>query len=198
MASVLFSAFLRLLALNSLHAIYYASSFVVLSALRRAGAGKSSRLAFLELQFQGELDLSRRPEISGREPRALNDPERCARRRQHRIAKIRMVENVEQFGAELHVEPLGYFRVFGHRKIGVQEVRSDNRISPKGPGMTGAGNDGIDPEARRGRVAAGRNVAEGAGDRKRCIGRRRARRNAGAPPVGVPLNGSQSTGLLKY
>ena len=99
-------------------------------------------VGFLELQFQRELDLPRRPEVSGREPCALNDPKGSAGRRQHWIAKIRVVENVEHFGAELHVEPLGYLRVFGHRKIGVQEVRSDNRISPKGPGMTGAGNDG--------------------------------------------------------
>ena len=98
-----------------------------------------------------------------------------------------MVENVEHFGAKLHVEPLGYFGVFGHRKIGVQEARSDNRISPKRAGMTCAGNDGVGLEVRRGRVAAGRNIAEGARDRKRRIGRRSARRNRRGSSGGRPV-----------
>jgi len=45
----------------------------------------------------------------------------------------------------------------------------------------------MDLEARRGRVAAGRNVTEGAGDRKRRIGRRRARRNRRGSSGGRPV-----------
>ena len=88
----------------------------------------------LELQLQCELDLPRRPEVSGREPRALDDPERSARRRQDWIAKVRMVEYVEKFRAELQVEPLGYFCVLGHRKSVLRKFGPTIVFLPSDPG----------------------------------------------------------------
>src|SRR5262249_51469150 len=151
----------------------------------------------LELQLQCELDLPRRPEVSGREPRALDDPERSARRRQDWIAKVRMVEYVEKFRAELQVEPLGYFCVLGHRKIGVEKVRSDNRVSSERSRMTGAGNDRVGLKARRRRVAADRNIAERAGYRKSRIRRGGARRSRRRTSRGRPVERLTEDGIAE-
>jgi len=153
--------------------------------------------ASLELQLQCELDLPSRPEVSRGEPRALDDPEGTARRRQHCIAKIRMVEDVEHLRAELQVEPLGYPRVFRHRKIGVREVWSHNRISSERPGTTRAGNDGVDLKARRRRVRAQRNVAERARYRKRRIRRGPARRNRGCSSGRRPVERLTQRGVAE-
>jgi len=55
----------------------------------------------------------------------------------------------------------------------------------------------MDLEARRGRVAAGRNVTEGAGDRKRRIGRRRARRNRRGSSGGRPVERLTKRGVAE-
>jgi hypothetical protein len=60
----------------------------------------------LELELQRELHLPRRTEVAGREARVLNNAERAGSGGQHGVAEVRVVEQVEELGADLQVEPL--------------------------------------------------------------------------------------------
>lgn len=49
-------------------------------------------------------------------------PERCGIPGLIRISEIRMVENIDHFGAELEFSPLFHREVFEHREVGVFEL----------------------------------------------------------------------------
>src|ERR1700735_1916769 len=95
------------------------------------------RSPWLELQLERELHLTRRTEVPGREARALDLAESRRSGGQHRVAKVRMIEQIEQFGAELQVKALGDFGVLGHGEVGVNEIRPGERVSAQIAGMAG-------------------------------------------------------------
>ena len=127
----------------------------------------------LKQQLQCELNLPRRTEVTRGESHAENLAERGAGYRVAGVAQVGMVENVEQLGTELQVEPFRDFRVLDDGEVGIDEIRTRQRIASGASGMTATGNDGIDavPGGPRSRVLGGgaertRNLIRGI----RCIG----------------------------
>ena len=74
-------------------------------------------------QLQRELDLSGRTEIARREPRRGDLSERAG---YHvvRVAKVGVIENVEQLCPELQVELFRDLRVFDDGEVRIHEVWS--------------------------------------------------------------------------
>ena len=89
----------------------------------------------LEQKLQGKLDLSRRAEISCREARRLDCTERSASRCEHRIAEVRMVEDIEHLASELEIEFLTDLCIFCDREIRIKEVGSSDGITAEVAGM---------------------------------------------------------------
>jgi hypothetical protein len=126
-----------------------------------------------ELQFQGELDLAGRAEVSGGETGVADDSESGAAGYEGEvgIAEVRLVEDVEELGAELEVHALGEFGVFDDGEIGVQESRAGNGVASEIAevasgcvGGIGAGNGkGIDVAEPVARPAGGGNGADQVG-----------------------------------
>lgn len=82
----------------------------------------------LKLQLQRELNLARGAEVAGRETRAVDQPKGGRSENQIGISEVRMVENVEYFGAELRVEPLRDLGVFDQGEVRVHEGWAYNRV----------------------------------------------------------------------
>ena len=88
----------------------------------------------LPQQLQAELNLPR-----GRGRRG-NDARRCGRQHSRgrreddrvRIVEIGAIENIEQLGPELKVEPLREQEFFGHGEIGFREAGSLQEIARRG------------------------------------------------------------------
>ena len=80
-------------------------------------------------QLQSELNLPRRAEIARREACAGDDSKRAAGCGQHWIPKIGVIENIEKLAAELQVEPFGYLRVLGYRKVCVHKAGAGDGIA---------------------------------------------------------------------
>ena len=78
----------------------------------RHGAKHELSGAGLELDFQRQLQLTRRAEVACRKACAGDPSERGALGIQIGVAKVGMIEHVKGFGAELHVHALRDLRVF--------------------------------------------------------------------------------------
>ena len=117
-----------------------------------------------ELQQQRELDLASRAEVSRGETGAADDPKRLAGCGEDGVAKIGMVEDIEQFGAELQIEAFGDLRILGDREIGVDESRTGDGVAAKAAWMARARHDWIS-------VASGLSgrAVEQAGYGQRCV-----------------------------
>jgi hypothetical protein len=78
-----------------------------------------------ENQLQSKLNLPRRAKVPGREPRARDFAESCARRTEgeSRIPEVRMIKDVEHFSTELQIQLLRQFRVLDDRKVRVDKTR---------------------------------------------------------------------------
>ena len=127
----------------------------------------------LEQYFQGKLDLPRGTEIASREAGTRDVAEGPAGRGKNGIAKVGMVENIEELGPELESKSFRDLRVFGDREIGVEEIGSGDGIAAQGSRMARARDDRINSKVWRSRNIADRNAAEGAGNRERSIRRGR-------------------------
>ena len=59
----------------------------------------------------------------------------CKEGRQEWICKIRVIDDVEEICAELHLQPFVYRRVFIESKVPLLESRAEERIAPFGAVM---------------------------------------------------------------
>ena len=85
-----------------------------------------------------------------------------------------MIENVEEFAAELKIEFFGDLGVLGNGEIGIEEVGADNGVAAQVSGVTGAGDDGIGTSTGLSGCAV-----ECARHGKGCVRRRGAIRDGG-------------------
>src|SRR4051812_755016 len=85
-----------------------------------------------------------------------------------------MIEYVEDFTSELEIESFGNPRIFRDRKIGVDEIRSNDGVTSQASWMATAGHDWIDLEIWGSGSRADRYIAEGTRDCKRGVRRCRA------------------------
>src|ERR1700681_3339093 len=99
-----------------------------------------------ELQLQGELNLARRAEVARRKA-CRRDPSEAAGwirvlcrgswNREIRIPKVRVVEKIEHFRAELQVDPFRKLRVLDRREVRIHETRTRHGITPQIAKMAG-------------------------------------------------------------
>jgi|SRR5579859_6730848 len=123
----------------------------------------------LELQLQGKLNLPRRALVTVREAGGLDLAESAAGSCQSGIPKAGMVEDIEEFGPELQVEPLGDLGVLDDREVGVYEVRAGESVAAETTRMATSSDHGIGFASRR-----RWRRAEGARNRESSIGSCRA------------------------
>src|SRR5262249_52336700 len=82
-----------------------------------------------EHQLQSKLDLPRRAGFTSWEARG-GDPAECRRADDvARLPEVRMVEKVEELGAELRARGLADLRILDDRKINVVEARPDDHVA---------------------------------------------------------------------
>src|SRR5262249_27580948 len=90
---------------------------------------RTSSPCFSKEHFYCELNLARRAEFSCWEPRARNATKIRTADDVPGLPKVRVIKEVEQFGAELHACPFAKYCVLDYRQVRVIEGRSDDHIA---------------------------------------------------------------------
>src|SRR5689334_351597 len=65
-----------------------------------------------------------------------------------------MIEDIEEFRAELRVNALGDSRILGHVEVGVDETRAGNGVAPEVAEVTGTGDGSVCARRDKGRDIA--------------------------------------------
>ena len=106
-----------------------------------------------------------------------------------------MIEYVENFTSELEIESFGNFRIFRDRKIGVDEIRSNDGVASQASRMATAGHDWIDLEIWGSGSRADRYIAERTWDCKRSVRRCRACGNSRRSTLWRSVEGLADAGV---
>src|SRR5262249_24735168 len=87
----------------------------------------------LEFELHRKLHLARRTRIARREPGITNHTKARASDLGNAawLAKVRMIEQVEDLPAEFDQFVLGQFHPFNQRSVGIIECRTNDDVSPQ-------------------------------------------------------------------